>query len=460
MPVFFAKQHPLRNIIFFCGEGWLIFLSLLTASWVMLGNGPFMADLVLNCLHALIVTVVFQLCLYFFDLYDLKTDSSIPDRCTRITQAFGVGCVLLGALYYLVPMIMIHSQVFWFGYAMICITVFFWRFFYYIVLRRRLFVQKVVIIGIGDLASEIAQAIEERLDSVYSVYAFVGDEQPACNPNNAPVVRRLEDLVDNLPENNVEHIVVAQDNRRGAMPLDTLLRCKLGGIVIEHGVSFYERVTGRIPVRRVDPSWLIFSQGFFITSWRSTVQRFFDLIVSLPLLIIASPIMLLTAIAVRLESPGPALYRQERIGLYGAPFQVLKFRSMCQDAEKDGAVWAAENDSRITRCGGFIRKTRIDELPQLWNVLKGEMSLVGPRPERPMFVEELVKFIPFYSMRHDVKPGLTGWAQINYPYGSSVEDALYKLEYDLYYVKHMSLALDIAIIFRTMKTVIFQRGSR
>jgi exopolysaccharide biosynthesis polyprenyl glycosylphosphotransferase len=190
------------------------------------------------------------------------------------------------------------------------------------------------------------------------------------------------------------------------------------------------------------------------------VQRFFDLIVSSLLLVITSPVMLLTAIAVRLESPGPALYRQERVGLYGASFQVVKFRSMCQDAEKDGAVWAAENDSRITRCGAFIRKVRIDELPQLWNVLKGEMSLVGPRPERPMFVEELVKLIPFYGMRHDVKPGVTGWAQVNYPYGSSVEDALHKLEYDLYYVKHMSLALDAVVIFRTVKTVLLQSGAR
>jgi len=460
MPGFFVKRSPLRNIIFFCGEGWLIFLSILSASWMMLGTERFMIDLIMNCSHALIVTVVFQLCLYFFDLYDLKTDSSLPEKSTRIVQAFGVGCVLLGALYYLLPAIMIHNQVFWFGYVMICVTVFFWRFLYYIVLRKRLFVQNVVILGVGDLASEIAQAIEERLDSVYSVYAFIGDKEPACNPSKAPVVRKLEDLMDNSPGNDVEHIVVAQEDRRGTMPLATLLRCKLGGIVVEQGVSFYQRVTGRIPVRRVDPSWLIFSRGFSVTRWRLTVQRFFDLVVSFLMLVLASPIMLLTAIAVRLESPGPVLYRQERIGLYGAPFQVVKFRSMCQDAEKNGAVWAAENDSRITRCGAFIRKTRIDELPQLWNVLKGEMSLVGPRPERPMFVEELVKLIPFYGMRHDVKPGLTGWAQINYPYGSSVEDALHKLEYDLYYVKHMSLALDAVIIFRTAKTVLFRRGSR
>jgi len=253
------------------------------------------------------------------------------------------------------------------------------------------------------LASEIAQGIEGRLDSAYSVYAFIGEQEPACNPNQAPVARRLEDLVDSLPENDAEHVIVAPENRRGSMPLDTLLRCKLRGMFIEQGISFYVRVTGRIPVRHVDPSWLIFSHGFSVTRWRSAVQRSLDLLVSLILLLITSPVMLLTAIAVRLESPGPVLYRQERVGLYGAPFQVLKFRSMRQDAEKNGAVWAAVNDNRVTRCGVFIRKTRIDELPQLWNVLKGEMSLVGPRPERPVFVEELIERIPFYGMRHDVK---------------------------------------------------------
>ena len=460
MPFFPKKQFSLRNTIFLCGESWLIFLSILAAYWVMLGTQLFVFDLTVNCLHALVVTAVFQLCLYFFDLYDLKTDSNLPGLFTRITQAFGVGCIVLGLLYYLAPKITIKGLVFWFGYAVICATVFLWRFLYYIVLRRRLFAHKVLVIGVGGLASEIAREIEGRLDSVYSVYAFVGDGQPACNPSLAPVVRRLEDMVDSLQENDAEHIIVAPENRRGSMPLDTLLRCKLRGMLIEQGVSFYERITGRIPVRHVDPSWLIFSQGFSVSRWRLTVQRFLDLVVSLTLLVVMSPVMLLTAIAVRLESPGPVLYRQERVGLYGAPFQVIKFRSMRQDAEKNGAVWATVNDSRVTHCGAFIRKTRIDELPQLWNVLKGEMSFVGPRPERPIFVEELVKHIPFYGMRHDVKPGMTGWAQINYPYGSSVEDALRKLEYDLYYIKHMSLALDILIIFRTVKTVLFGKGSR
>jgi len=460
MPFFSQKKYPLRNIIFLCGEGGLIFLSIFGVYWVMLGTELFTLNLTVNCLHALIVTVVFQLCLYFFDLYDLKTDNNLPDAFTRITQAFGVGCIVLGFLYYLAPEITIQGPVFWFGYAVICATVFLWRLLYYIVLRRRLFVRKVVIIGVGDLASEIAEEIEGRFDSVYSVYAFVGDQQPAYNPNHAPVAPRLEDLVDSLPENDAQHIIVTPAECRGSMPLDALLRCRLRGMLIEHGVTFYQRITDRIPVPHVNPSWLIFSQGFAITRWRSTVQRVLDLIGSLTLLVITSPVMLLTAIAVWLESPGPVLYRQERAGLHGVPFQVLKFRSMRQDAEKDGAVWAAVNDSRVTRCGAFIRKTRIDELPQLWNVLKGEMSLVGPRPERPVFVEELIKRIPFYGMRHEVKPGLTGWAQINYPYGSSVEDALRKLEYDLFYVKNMSLAFDILIIFRTVKTVLFRRGSR
>ena len=469
MPFFPQKRYSLRNTIFFCGEGLLIFLSILAAYWLLLGDALFMVDLTINCLQALVVTTVFQLCLYFFDLYDLKTDSSLPDTFTRITQAFGVGCIVLGLLYYLAPKITIDNWVFWSGYAVICAAVFSWRFLYYIVLRKRLFAQKVVIIGVGGLASEIAQQLEGRLDSAYSVYAFVGDGQPDYNPNGLQVVGKLEELTDNnkqeeltdyLSINDIERIIVALENRRGSMPLTTLLHCKLRGIPIEEGVTFYERTTGCIPVRYVDSSWLIFSQGFAVTRWRLAVQRSIDLVVSLTLFVITLPVILLTAIAVRLESPGPVLYRQERVGLYGALFQVMKFRSMRQDAEKNGAVWASLNDKRVTHCGAFIRKTRIDELPQLWNIFKGEMSLVGPRPERPVFVEELSKHIPFYGMRHDMKPGLTGWAQINYPYGSSIEDALHKLEYDLYYIKHTSLALDLLIIFRTVKTILFRKGSR
>ena len=460
MPVLFNKYYPVRDIIFFIGEGWLIFFSILLANWFFQGSGIFMIDLTANCLQALVVTTVFQLCLYFFDLYDLKIDTSLPDTATRITQAFGLGCIMLGALYYLLPSITISTKVFWLGYLVICATVFFWRAVYYFVLRKRLFVQQVVVVGTGDLASDIAREIEGRHDSVYKLVAFIGPEEPKFNPKCAPVYPRLESLRASLEAATIERIVVALDDRRGSTPLATLLQYKMRGIVIEQGVSFYERVTGKILVQRVDPSWLIFSEGFSISRWKGVVKRLGDIVFALILFVLSLPIMLLTALLIKLESPGPLFYIQERVGRQGNNFSLIKFRSMCLDAERDGAIWARENDSRVTRCGAFIRKVRIDELPQLWNVLKGEMSLVGPRPERPVFVEELIKNIPFYRMRHDVKPGLTGWAQICYPYGASKEDALHKLEYDLYYVKNISIALDLLVIFHTIKTVLFWKGSR
>lgn len=460
MPVLFNKYYPVRDIIFFLGEGWLIFMSILLANWFFQGGGIFMIDLAINCLQALVVTSVFQLCLYFFDLYDLKKDTSMPDTFTRIMQAFGVGCILLGSLYYLLPTIIISTRIFWLGYLVICATVFIWRAVYYSVLRRKLFVQQVVIIGTGRLASDIAMEIEGRHDSVYKVVAFIGRDEPRFNPNAAPVYHKLEDLSDRLHTLEIERIIVALDDRRGVTPLATLLQCKIHGIAIEHGVSFYERATGKILVERVDPSWLIFSEGFGLSRWRYLVKRIGDVVFSVVLLTFSLPVMVMTALIIKLESRGSIFYIQERVGWHGIPFKVIKFRSMCEDAEQNGAVWAAKNDSRVTRCGAFIRKVRIDELPQLWNVIKGEMSLVGPRPERAMFVEELIKSIPFYGMRHDVKPGLTGWAQICYPYGASSEDALRKLEYDLYYVKNMSIALDLLVIFHTIKTVLFQKGSR
>jgi sugar transferase (PEP-CTERM system associated) len=232
------------------------------------------------------------------------------------------------------------------------------------------------------------------------------------------------------------------------------------GISIEQGVSFYERITGKILVEKVMPSWIIFSEGFRFSRWTYQFKRMMDLVFASALFILTLPVLLITALFIKLESPGPVFYIQERVGERNNPFRLIKFRSMRQDAEKNGAVWATENDPRVTRIGEVIRRLRIDELPQLLNVLRGEMSLVGPRPERQVFIDELVKKIPYYAIRHELKPGVTGWAQVCYPYGASELDALKKLEYDLYYLKNLSLALDLLIIFKTIKTVLARKGSR
>ena len=460
MPTFFNTYYPVRKVVFVFGEGLLICLSLLAVDWVILGSGLFFLDLALYSARALLVTLIFQLCLYFCDLYDISGDISLPRTVTRMTQAFGAGCVILAVIYYVAPFMIITTQIFWTGYIVICITVFSWRGAYYFILRKRYFAQNVLIVGTGPLASEIAREIDGVQDSVHKICGFVGTMAPAFNPYGVPVRARLDDYEELYLGHKLERIIIALDDRRGETPIKTLLQCKMLGISIEQGVSFYERITGKILVENVMPSWIIFSEGFRFNRWSYQSKRMSDLFFAAVLLVVTLPVLLITALLIKLESRGPVFYLQERIGEKNKPFRVIKFRSMRQDAEKNGAVWATVNDPRVTRVGEVIRRLRIDELPQLFNVLKGEMSLVGPRPERQVFIEQLVKKIPYYAIRHELKPGVTGWAQVCYPYGASELDALKKLEYDLYYLKNLSLALDLLIIFKTIKTVLGREGSR
>jgi sugar transferase (PEP-CTERM system associated) len=269
----------------------------------------------------------------------------------------------------------------------------------------------------------------------------------------------IETAVDRL---DIDEIIVAvREQRGGTLPLESLLQCRISGVRVTDLAGFYERVRGEVPVESLKASWLIYGDGFKQDWSRNLVKRGFDLSVSSALLLTTLPIMALTALAIRLESRGSIIYRQERVGLGGRVFTVYKFRSMENDAEKDGKPqWAKMNDPRITRIGRFIRKTRIDELPQLMNVLRGDMSFVGPRPERPAFVDELAKKVPYYGVRHSVKPGVTGWAQVRLAYGASVEDAVRKLENDLYYVKNHSLFLDLLILLETVRVVLFGEGAR
>jgi len=259
---------------------------------------------------------------------------------------------------------------------------------------------------------------------------------------------------------SVDLLVVALENRRQMLPTEDLLRCRLGGIDVREREDLYEQVTGKLAIAAMRPSYLIFNEGFRRHPWAALMKRTVDIVFSLLLLLVTWPLMILAAIAVRLDSPGPSLFRQERVGQDGKPFTLHKFRSMRADAEKEsGPVWSSQDDPRITRTGRFMRKTRVDELPQLFNVLSGTMSLVGPRPERQHFIDDLAQQIPYFHQRHIVKPGLTGWAQINYPYGNTIEDALHKLQYDMFYIKNQSLLFDLSIIFNTIKTVVLRQGT-
>ena len=299
------------------------------------------------------------------------------------------------------------------------------------------------------------RAVEGTIQSGVPKFTVAGFYDPASKVFSE---RELCDLVERLAVREV--IVAARDQRGGAVPMKQLLECRLNGISVIDLSGFYEREHGQVPVHSLKSSWLVYGKGFAQDPLRTAVKRGFDITCALGLLALASPVMLLAAVAVAIESGRPVLYRQERVGRGGRSFNCIKFRSMATDAEKDGvARWASKSDPRVTRVGRFLRKARIDELPQLFNVLRGEMSLVGPRPERPAFVKELSKEIPYYDVRHSVKPGVTGWAQVRYTYGASVEDATRKLQYDLYYVKNHSLFLDVIILVETVRVVLFGEGA-
>ncbi|NLF54892.1 MAG: TIGR03013 family PEP-CTERM/XrtA system glycosyltransferase, partial [Thauera phenolivorans] len=321
---------------------------------------------------------------------------------------------------------------------------------------------RVMIVGVGPDAEEVRRVLADdpaRHGFLVGFYPGVKDDEYVVDPRKTLPQR---DLLEAVRENKVTEVVVALRERRGGnVSLRALLDCRLAGVKVTDVSSFFERTSGQIRVDSLRASWLIYGDGFRQGVLRTVVKRCFDIVCSLVLLILASPVMLLTALLVLLEDGAPVFYRQTRVGLGGRTFEVIKFRSMRRDAEKDGKPrWASANDDRVTRIGRIIRRLRIDELPQLFNVLIGEMSLVGPRPERPYFVDQLVKDIPFYSVRHCVKPGVTGWAQVRYQYGSSVDDSIEKLQYDLYYVKNHTLVLDIAVLFETVRVVLTGEGAQ
>ncbi|MEF9996501.1 MAG: TIGR03013 family PEP-CTERM/XrtA system glycosyltransferase [Burkholderiaceae bacterium] len=325
----------------------------------------------------------------------------------------------------------------------------------------RMGARRVLIVGAGPEAKMVEQALASLGFPQFEVVGFfpVG----AADKDVIPVERQLarSALITHLVETlAVREVIVAQwDQRGGKLPMDDLLECRVRGVPVTDLAVFYERTRGEVPIESLKASHLIYGDGFAQDMGRRVVKRSFDFLASAALFTVAFPIMTLAAAVIRLESPGPVIYRQERVGRGGRVFTCLKFRSMGIDAERNGPVWAAKADARVTRVGRFIRKTRIDELPQLWNVLRGEMSFVGPRPERPVFVEQLREQIPFYDVRHSVKPGLTGWAQVRYAYGASVEDACRKLQFDLYYVKNNSLFLDVLILLETVRVVLFREGA-
>ncbi len=462
----FKQYYPIRNIFFVIGEGLVIYASVIFASWILFKAGSFTFDQWLY-LKILLITFICQACLYYNDLYDFKVADSFLELSTRLLQALGAAAIFLAGIYFIFPVAIIGHGISVLSIGFVILLIVSWRFVYKLVLKHGLFDQKIILLGSGDLAQNIINEINQRKDSGYNVSVNVqepsGNNDLANKKNRASTIYKqdYEGLCDMADELKISKIVVALTERRGALPTKELVKCRVNGIEIIEGASFYEMLTGKFIVEQLNPAWLIFSEGFYKSRTRRFLKRIMDLIVSTVFLILLSPVIIATAILIKIDSKGPVIFSQERVGKNRKVYMVFKFRSMVVEAEKlSGPVWAEDNDSRITRVGKVIRRWRIDELPQLWNVLKGDMSFVGPRPEREFFVKKLEDIIPYFAERFSTKPGITGWAQVSYGYGASVEDAIEKLNYDLFYIKNMSIFMDLMIILRTIKIVLFGKGVR
>jgi sugar transferase (PEP-CTERM system associated) len=412
--------------------------------------------------RAVVFALIVVTCLLAFGLYSARQRAQLTGVFVRVAAALLVSAGAMAALFYVVPSLRLYRgasalTVLLAGCAILASRLIFTR-----AVDQDIFKRRVLVYGSGTSAGAIAGL---RRSTDRRGFMLIGFVRPPGEELSVPADRVLSssgDLRALCEQHSVTEVVVAMDDRRRGFPIRELLDCRLGGVDVTELLTFLERETGRVRVDVLNPSWMIFGQGFRRDPLRLFSSRSVDVLASIGVLAVSAPFMLLTVVAIKLEDGwrAPALYSQSRVGLGGRTFNVLKFRSMRQDAELAGAQWAQREDPRVTRVGAVIRKLRIDELPQILNVLRGHMSFVGPRPERPEFVEELAEKIPYYVQRHCVKPGITGWAQLCYPYGSSEQDALEKLQYDLYYIKNNNLLFDLAILVQTAEVVLMGKGAR
>jgi sugar transferase (PEP-CTERM system associated) len=454
----------MRTFALVAFESVFILAAIAVAAWLRLADQAWEMATTNGLLRALLIAAVCQMSLYSHDLYDLRLLSDRRELVVRIMQALGATSLVLAFLYFVSPTLIIGRGVFAIAAGLVLTFVVAWRLAFEWMSRRVGPSERILLVGTSPATVTLARELyDRRLQLGVEIAGFVDPDPTRVGTSlfNPRIIGCIEDIPRIVREEAVDRVVVSLADARGTLPMDRLLEMKMaGGVTFDHLASVYEEYTGKIAIENLRPSWFIFSAGFRSTAFTRAGKRALDILASCIGLVIAGPIMLLVALAVRISSPGPALYHQKRVGQHGRIFVVHKFRSMRQDAEAaTGAVWAQAQDPRITPVGSFLRKTRLDELPQLWNVLCGEMSFIGPRPERPEFVADLTRQIPFYGERHVIKPGLTGWAQVRYAYGASVEDAMEKLQYDLYYIKNMSISLDLFIMFETVKIVLQRRGT-
>lgn len=420
--------------------------------WSMVGSIGMLVTFVAVCMTSMLA----------FGLYERDCCRDLKQSAVRLFVALIAAVVFMAVIFYILPDLSIWRSISFYSISIAFVLILLARFVFIKVADLDRFKRPVLVIGTGDRAAQIGKMADDDAGHSYRVVKYVRMSKDKAKVANYVDRKDWDDLLTIADSFKAQEVVLAMRERRGGLPIRELLKCRMAGLRVSDLPTFLERETGRLDLDVMQPSWLVFADGFEMSQGLNQIlKRVFDITASLLLICFSLWLLIPTAIIIKLTSPGPIFYRQERMGQNGKTFFLFKFRSMGTDAEKDGVPqWAQEGDPRVTKIGKIIRATRIDEIPQILNVLRGEMSFVGPRPERPFFVEQLREEIPYFDERHIVKPGITGWAQINYPYGASMEDARRKLEYDLYYVKNFTVMLDLAILIQTVKVVVWQNGVR
>jgi len=462
---FFRHYVPAHTLLLVAIEGLILVSSIyFGVSARFMDSGQLPPDAVGSFLP---IAAVFSLAMLTimtaFGLYAWEWMAGAKEIVVRITASFLVGFVLMSLVFYIFPDLFLGRGAFALAFLFALAGVTLVRLAFFKWSNLAILKKRVLVLGTGSRAAKIETMLKSSTTANrVHIVGYLPLQGTHHYVEHSRVLTERGPIADIIDRHNIDEVLIAvRDRRDGGLPTSELLECKLAGVSVIELSTFFERENGQVQLESLNASWMILSEGFRQGLARDAVKRAFDLFVSGLLLLVSLPAMALTALLIRLESNGPILYRQERIGQHGRPFTIFKFRSMRTDAESDGKPkWAGQNDDRTTRVGRIIRKLRIDELPQVFNVFMGDMSFVGPRPERPFFVQQLLKEIPYYASRHSVKPGITGWAQVRYCYGASIEDAIEKLQYDLYYVKNHSLFLDLMILFQTAQVVLWGKGAR
>ncbi len=462
MPRIGSHQVPARTLLLIGVDSVACAIILVFASALRLGTS-LSAELNDASYWARIalVVVVCETSLYFTDLYDFRVVRRRTDLLARMTQAVGAACVLLSIIYFLAPGASLGRGITVLASPLILVFLLGWRLSANATNLLARGNERILIVGTGDTGVSLVKHILRHPEYNMKVVGFLDESGMDIGKSlvNPKIIGATADVQEIVRVEKIDRVILSLKERRGSTPLRELLQLKFAGVGVEDVHNCFERLSGRIALEHLSPSWLILSDGFKKSPWLRASKRVIDILASSVLLVLSAPILPLVALAIYLESGAPIFFRQTRVGYKGREFELIKFRSMVQDAEKDGPQWATRQDSRVTKVGKFIRKARLDELPQLFNVLRGEMSLVGPRPERPIFCQMLEEKIPYFNLRHSARPGLTGWAQVRFRYGSTIDDSKDKLELDLFYLKNLSLVVDCAILFETIKVVFLRRGA-